>query len=133
MMKTLRQTASFKAPPSDVYELLMDSRKHAAFSGAPAKVSRKVGGKFIVYGGYVLGRNLALVPNRKIVQAWRGKDWPEGHFSKATFSLARTKTGTRLTFTQSGIPNNQYEHIKSGWVAMYWKKMQAMIAKKPSR
>jgi uncharacterized protein YndB with AHSA1/START domain len=128
-MKTLRQTVTFKAPPEDVYELLMDSRKHARFTGDKARISREVGGKIMAYDGYVEGTNLEIVPNTKIVQCWRGSDWPKGHYSKATFALAEVKGGTRLTFTQTGVPDDQYEPIKAGWNEHYWEKMKARLEK----
>jgi activator of HSP90 ATPase len=128
-MKTIRQTVTFKAAPEDVYELLMDSRKHARLTGDKARISREVGGKIMAYDGYVEGTNLEIVPNTKIVQCWRGSDWPEGHYSKATFALAKTKAGTRLTFTQSGVPNEQVEPIKEGWKEHYWEKMKAFLEK----
>jgi len=125
--KIIRQTVSFKATPHEVYEALMDSRTHARFTEAGARISRKVGGKISAYDGYIDGLNLALVPDKKIVQSWRGSDWPEGHYSKATFALARTKTGTRLTFTQTGVPDDQFRPISLGWKEHYWKKMKAML------
>jgi activator of HSP90 ATPase len=127
-MKILRQSVTFKAAPAVIYEMLMDSRRHAKFTGAKARISREVGGKIMAYEGYVDGVNLEIVPNRKIVQSWRGSDWPEGQFSKATFALAKVKGGTRLTFTQSGIPGDQYEPIKEGWNEHYWDKMKALLA-----
>lgn len=36
----------FKATPHEVYEALMDSRTHGRLTGGPARISRKVGGRF---------------------------------------------------------------------------------------
>ena len=58
MPKTIRQTVTIKARPHAVYEALMDSRKHAAFSGLPARISRVRGGRFTAYGPYLSGVNL---------------------------------------------------------------------------
>jgi len=128
-MKTrkIRQSVTFKATPRDLYEALMDSRKHAKFSGEKASISRKVGGKFKCYGGYIEGLNLDLRPDKKIVQSWRGSDWPDGHYSKVTYSFQKVKNGTRLTFTQSGVPDQYYKDINQGWRDYYWKKMKAML------
>ena len=60
--KTIRQSASFKTSPHEVYEMLMDSRKHTKFTGEKASISRKIGGKFSAYAGYIDGVNLDLVP-----------------------------------------------------------------------
>jgi len=125
--KTIRQSVTFETNPRVIYEMLMDSRKHARFTGEKAVISRKVGGKFTAYAGYINGGNLELVQDKKLVQSWRGSDWPEGHYSKATFALARTKTGTRLTFTQTGVPDDQFRPISLGWKEHYWKKMKAIL------
>ncbi len=84
---TIRQSVTFKASLHEVYEALMDSKKHSKFTGSNAKISRKIGGRFSVWDGDLEGTNLELAPDRKIVQSWRASDWPEGHYSKAAFSL----------------------------------------------
>ena len=127
--KTIRQSATFKASPHAVYEVLMDSRKHTKFTGEKASISRKIGGKFTAYAGYIDGVNLDLVPGKKIVQSWRGSDWPEGHYSKATFSLKKVKNSTQLTFRQSGVPQEYYKDISQGWRDFYWKPMREMLEK----
>jgi len=128
--KTIRQSVTFKASPHAVYETLMDSRKHARFTGAKAKISRKVNGGFTTYDGYIEGVHLDLVPDKKIVQSWRGSDWPEGHFSKATFSLEKVKNGARLIFTQSGVPVEHFHGINQGWRDYYWRPMKEMLEKR---
>ena len=125
--RTIRQSVTFKASPREVYEVLMDSRKHSKFTGDKAIISRRVGGKFTV-GEYIQGVNLELVPNEKIVQSWRGSDWPEGHFSRAIFSLRAEGSGTRLTLTQTGVPEENHEEIRQGWHDYYWKPMKDMLA-----
>ncbi len=128
--RTIRQTATFKVAPHEVYEALMDSRKHSEFTGDKAVISRAVGGKFSAFDGWAEGTNVELVPDRKIVQAWRGSDWPEGHYSQATFALLETAGNTKLTFTQTGVPEEFYEDVKKGWREYYWKPMKAMLEKK---
>jgi activator of HSP90 ATPase len=127
MSKSIRQTVTFKASSHAVYEALMDSKKQTAFTGGEAKISRKVGGKFTIYGGDIEGENLELVPDRKIVQSWRYSDWPAGVFSKATFNLAEADGKTKLTFTQNGVPDEHYEDIKQGWIDYYWLPMKEML------
>ena len=127
--KTIRQSVTFRASPHDVYEALMDSRKHAQFTGGKASISRKVGGKFSAFDGYAEGTNLELVPDEKIVQSWRASDWPEGHYSRASFSLKEVEGGTRLTFTQTGVPEEQSEDVSQGWRDYYWEPMKEMLEK----
>lgn len=127
--RTIRQVVTFRASPHQVYEMLMDSRKHARLTGSPASVSRRVGGKFTVYGGDLHGTNLELAPDQRVVQSWRADmdGWPKDHYSRATFSLKETEGNTRLTFTQSGVPEECYDAIKQGWYDYYWTPMQKLF------
>jgi uncharacterized protein YndB with AHSA1/START domain len=105
----------FKASPRQVYDMLMDSKKHRSLSGQPAKISRKVGGKFTAWGSHISGFNLALKPGQKIVQAWRATGWWPDHYSVAIYEIAKTRGRTRLKFTQIGIPPNRYSGHYRGW------------------
>ena len=128
-IKTVTQTITFKAPPHDVYEALMDSRKHSKFTGDKASISRKVGGKFSAFDGYSEGTNLELEPDNKIVQTWRASDWPEGHYSKVAFTFKEIPGGTRLSFVQTDIPEKQFNDISQGWRDYYWTPMKEMLEK----
>jgi activator of HSP90 ATPase len=125
--KTIKQKVLFKTTPHEVYEMIMDSKKHSEFSGESAKIARKVGSKFTAYGGWIEGKNLELVKDRKIVQLWRGADWPKGHYSVATFKFTKLKNGTSLEFTQTGVPVEMYKDISDGWKEHYWEKMKLLI------
>lgn len=127
--RNIRQTVTFKAEPHEVYEALMDSKKHSRFTGDKAVISRDVGGKFSAFDGYCEGVNLELVPDEKIVQTWRASDWQAGHYSRVTFSLKKIQTGTRLTFTQTGVPAEHYDDISQGWRDYYWAPMKEMLEK----
>lgn len=125
--KTIKQNVLFKAEPHEVYEALMDEKKHSKFTKARAHIEKKVGGKFYTYDKYIIGTNLDLIEDKKIVQSWHGSDWPQGHYSKATFLLKKTKEGTKLTFTQTGVPKERYADIKEGWEEHYWAPMKEML------
>ena len=128
--KSIRQSVTFEASPHEVYEALMDSRKHAKFTGGKATISRKVNGKFSVFDGYAEGTNLELIPDSKIVQSWRAGDWPEGHYSKVTFSITEVDGVTRLAFTQNNIPAEFRDDIANGWHDYYWEPMKKLLKSK---
>jgi activator of HSP90 ATPase len=125
---TIRQVTTFNASPTDVYEMLMDSAKHESLSGEKARISREVGGAFEAWGDHLSGFNLVLQPGRKIVQAWRARDWWPDHYSVATFELtARDGGGTELRFTQVGVPPHRFDGHNRGWIETYWKPMQEIF------
>jgi activator of HSP90 ATPase len=129
MSKLIRQSITMKGSPEEIYEVLMDSRKHAKLTGASANISREVGGTISAYDGYIEGKNVELVRNRRIVQLWRGSDWPEGVFSRVTFALHKISGGTHISFRQSGVPDIQYTAIKQGWIDFYWEPMRKRFDK----
>ncbi len=131
MGKVIREVVVFAAPPHDVYELLMSSEKHAAFTGAGASISREIGGAFMAYDGYAEGRNIELLPGERIVQSWRASDWPEGIVSTITFAFRPVKGGTEMVFTQTGVPEEQLAEIRKGWVDFYWEPMHKAIGSRP--
>jgi len=127
--KTIKHSITFKTSAHKIYEALMDSRKHSQFSGSKAVISKKKGGKFTAYDGYIDGLNLELIPDKKIVQSWRASDWPEGHYSEVTYLLTQAGNSTHLEFTQSGVPVQFYDDISQGWHDFYWKPMKEMLEK----
>ena len=130
MTPTIRQSITFKAPPEEVFEALMDSKKHAKFTRSPARIIRSVGGAISAYDGYIEGTNIELVKNKRVVQLWRASDWPEGHYSRVTFKLNKIAYGTHVSFRQSNIPEGQYQSIKQGWIDYYWEPMRKMFRRK---
>ena len=131
--KTIKQTVEFHAGPHEVFEALMDSKKHSAFTSSKCKIAREAGGKFSAYDGYIFGGNLEIVPDKKIVQSWTCTDWPDGHFSKATFEIGKSKNGAKLSFTQTGVPKDFFDEISSGWHEHYWEKMKVLFEKRKSK
>lgn len=129
MCKTIKQRVRFKAPPKAVYELLADSKKRSAVTGRTARVSKKRGGEFSTEAGRVTGVNVELAPGKRIVQAWRRDDFPEGVFSMATFDLAPTEDGgTELVLTHRGVPKDLIDQTEEDWREDYWAKMKAYLA-----
>jgi activator of HSP90 ATPase len=107
----------------------MDSKKHTSITGVQANISRELGGKISAYDGYIDGENVELVQDKKIVQKWRGSDWPEGHYSTATFELEDVAEGTKLIFTQTSVPEQEFEMVSSGWYQYYWEPMKKLLEK----
>ena len=130
--KTIRQSVEFEANPHEVYEILIDPVKHSELTGGTAEIVRKVGGRFNAFDSYISGKILELVPDRKIVASWRFEEegWPKDHYSRATFLFGKTKNGTRLSFTHSGVPESSFEDVSKGWHEYYWTPMKEKLRKR---
>jgi activator of HSP90 ATPase len=128
--KNIKQKALIPATPLEVYNALMDSKKHSAFTFSVCKIGKKEGASYSAYDGYIKGKNIKLVPGKKIVQTWQPVDgvWPEDHFSEITFDLKASPKGTEIAFLQTGVPVNQVEEFKKGWPEHYWEPLKAYFS-----
>jgi uncharacterized protein YndB with AHSA1/START domain len=69
MHMSIHQEATFPDSPERVYELLTDGVKFAAATGRPAKIGAGEGATFSIFGDYIHGQQIELVPGRRVVQA----------------------------------------------------------------
>jgi activator of HSP90 ATPase len=126
---TIKQTVTFSASPEKVYELIMDQKKHSAFTGSEVIMSIMVNGSFVVFDGYCHGHNVELIKGKKIVQTWHFAEdgWPDNHFSTCTFLFEPAGNKTKLTFLQTDVPEHKAEALKEGWKEFYWEPMKAWL------
>ncbi len=113
------------ATPLEVYDAWMSSEGHSAMTGSPAIISASVGGEFEAWDGYIHGRNLELIPGKRIVQAWRTTEFSADEPDlRIDIVLEAQGEQTRLTLHHTGLPphGGQYEQ---GWVDAYFEPMQA--------
>jgi activator of HSP90 ATPase len=131
----------FKASRKRVYGALTDTKQFdkvmhlsaAMMSGmapakSPAEISREAGGAFSLFGGYVTGRQIELVPNERIVQVWRAGSWDPGCYSLAKFVLIEQGAGTKIIFDHTGFPAGLADHLAQGWRTNYWEPLEKFLA-----
>jgi len=139
--ETIHQEPVFKASRKRVYEALTDTKQFDTFSrlgismksamppgAAPTEISHEVGGAFTLFGGHIVGRHLELVPNERIVQAWRVVDWAPGIYSIAKFVLVEDGATTKIAFDHSSFPKGLAEHLAIGWKGNYWEPLAKFLA-----
>jgi activator of HSP90 ATPase len=118
----------FKASPQHFYETLLTSKQFAVFSGMPATIDATEGGAFSMFGGLIVGRNVELVPNQRIVQAWRPSHWDAGLYSIVRFEFKPGDAETNLAFDHIGFPSGDYDHLDWGWKNHYWEPLKKYFA-----
>jgi activator of HSP90 ATPase len=124
---TIHQDLEFAAPPDRVYQALLDEKQFSALTGATAEIDRNIGGAFRLFGGRVIGRNIELVPNQRIVQAWRALIWPSGVYAIVRFELAPNVSGTRVAFDEAGFPSENRDEHDVGWAKFYWNPLRKYL------
>jgi activator of HSP90 ATPase len=130
--KSIKQSSTFEASPDQIYNMIMDEKQHAAFTGSKATISSKINGKFTVFDGYCHGYNIELLKGKKIVQAWNFAEdgWPEDHFSICNFEFEKSGNKTKLRFLQTDVPEHKVESLKDGWKQFYWNPIKSYLKSK---
>ncbi len=127
--KRIEQKILINTTPHEIYEVFMDSKKHSKLTESEAKISRKIGGKYSVWEGTISGKNVELIPDKKIVQTWKsdGEDWAKNPPSTITLLLEPVDEGTVIKFTQEDIPEEACDSVKKGWNTYYWEALKEMF------
>jgi len=128
MSKVLQQSVTFRAPAAKLFALYMDARRHAAATGGPVVISRKPGSRFSAFGGGVVGRTLAVVPGRLVVQAWRGGSWPKTDpDSVLILTFTDTPRGGRVDLVHANVPAHDLSGVENGWRKYYWESWKVYL------
>lgn len=138
--EAIHQEPVFKASPKRVYDVLTDAKefdklvrlsgamKSGMISGDPhTEIIAEAGGAFSLFSGVISGRQIELLPNQRIVQAWRAVDWKPGVYSIAKFELVEEGSGTRIVFDHTGFPVGQADHLAEGWKVNYWEPLAKIL------
>jgi activator of HSP90 ATPase len=130
MTPVIEQSVSFNATPAKLYELFMDSAKHSAATGMPAKVSPLVGGKWSAFGGMILGRNLVLISNRRIVQTGRSSEWKKADPDSLLVVGFEKAAGNHTTvhLVHVGVASYDHQSVTQGWAKFYWDPWKVYLA-----
>lgn len=64
-MKSFKLSVTLPVEVSELYKAWLNSKQHTAFTGGEANCSAKLNGAFTVWDGYITGKNLEFVPDKK--------------------------------------------------------------------
>jgi len=136
--EAIHQEVVFQASRKRVYDALTDAKQFnqviqlsaagMSYGKAPIEMAHEVGGAFSLFGGYITGRHIELVPGERIVQAWRTGSWPPGKFSIARYSLIEQGTSTKLVFDHTDFPEGDGKSLAEGWRSNYWTPLEKFLA-----
>jgi len=124
---SLHQEIDLQAAPQRVFQILLDSKLFAAFTGMPAEIDPSPGGAFKTFGGLVVGRNVEIIPGERIVQAWRPTHWDPGVYSIVRFELKARGDETTLVLDHTGFPEGEFDHLDPGWYLRYWNPLKKFL------
>jgi activator of HSP90 ATPase len=129
MTPIIQQSVRFRTSPQILFDLYLDSRKHSRSTGAPARISRKIGGKFAAFGGQLEGKILHVVSGKQIVQLWRATHWKKEDWSILVLHFSRVAGGAQIDLVHIGVPPYDHKGVREGWPKYYWRPWKKFLSK----
>ncbi len=126
-MKAIKKSYKIAVPADKVWEALVDPEIIDKWGGGPSTMDSKVCFEFKLWGGDIYGKNIEVVPQKRLVQEWFGGDWPKP--SIVTFTLKSEGNGTILELEQINIPEEEADDIDQGWDEYYLGPMKELLEK----
>ncbi|KAF7996947.1 hypothetical protein HCN44_002593 [Aphidius gifuensis] len=116
---TVSQQQKFQCRGQEFYNVFTTIEMVQAFTGGPVQLESKKGGKFEMFNGNISGEFVELSPT-KIIQKWRCRHWPNGHYSLVNFDISEKSDHTEVNLTQTGVPTSEEASTKQNWDRYYW-------------
>ena len=126
MNKVIEQKVHFKgAAAEELFDIFVNPQKHAIIhGGAATKISSKVGDSFSLINGNLTGKNLLIIPNKMIVQTWRGNVWNEQDLDSILILVfSDTTKGGTIDLVHSFTPD-QFGEL---WEQVYWQPIRTFL------
>jgi activator of HSP90 ATPase len=129
---SIHQQVTIKVPAAKIYDVLTNAAQFqklsllstdvppAMLTAHPAQLTAEPGSAFSLFGGIIEGRQIGLVPAKRVVQAWRVNNWDAGLYSIARFELSESGGVTTIAFDHTGFPKGAGAHLAAGWKSHYW-------------
>jgi uncharacterized protein YndB with AHSA1/START domain len=129
-MESLQLSINLPVSAAKLYKAWLSSKEHTAFTGSAAKTSAKMGGNHTAWDGYIEGKNLELVPGKKIVQSWRTSEFAENAPDSVLELNLEEKAGTTtLHLHHHHLQKGDAKKYKQGWKDHYFAPMKEYFKK----
>jgi uncharacterized protein YndB with AHSA1/START domain len=121
MRSVIRLSVLLPAAPERLFEMYLDPKEHAAFTGMPVTIGPEPGAEFRAFDGQWTGMILAVDAPRLVVQSWRSTKF-RTEDADATLILLFTPEGDqgRIDLVHLDVPDHDFQGVTEGWTKYYW-------------
>jgi activator of HSP90 ATPase len=118
------------ASPQEIFDAWLDNTGHEKITGGqPATITPVPNAAFIVWNGFISGRNLKLERPYLIVQSWRTTRFTKDDAdSQIEIRLEAVAAGTKITLRHTNVPDSQTSYRDGGWQRSYFDPMKAYFS-----
>jgi len=132
MTKPIIQSVTFATSGENLYNLYMNPKKHAAFTGGgKVVISSKRNSKFTAFDGMLTGHTILTLHGKLIIQSWRGAHWNDTDID-STLILHFSQAGRRgkIDLIHVNVPDHDHAGVTDGWKTYYWTPLKEFLKKK---
>ncbi len=124
-MESLKLKITLPIAAKTLYTAWLNSEQHTAFSGGEAIISNKLNETFTAWDGYITGKNLELVPHKKIVQSWRTAEF-KADAPDSILELTFEEKNEKITLHlyHYNLQKGDAKKYTDGWKASYFEPMR---------
>lgn len=126
-MKDFKMYIDIKAEPMDVFTALTNPFTVELWSGETAVMSAEEGFEFSLWGGDIVGKNLEVIANEKLVQEWYFEGVDSAEKSIVTFKIWPKGANSSVELRHTNIPDDAYDNIVEGWNDSYLGAIKALL------
>jgi uncharacterized protein YndB with AHSA1/START domain len=126
--RTIQLAVTLPAAPGELFDMYLDPKSHAAFTGAPVSIGAQAGAEFQAFHGALRGTILQIVPKRLIVQSWRASQWTKRDIdSTLILTFWPEGGGARIELTHVNVADHDFAGVSQGWETYYWTPWRAYL------
>ncbi|OYT14834.1 MAG: ATPase [Bacteroidetes bacterium 4572_77] len=126
-MKNYKTYIQIKAEVQDVFTALTNPFTIELWSGETAIMSKEINSEFSLWGGDIVGKNLEIVENEKLVQQWYFGEEDETSPSIVSLKLWVKGAQCSVELLHTNIPDEAYDNIVEGWNEAYLGAVKKMM------
>ena len=127
-MRNLQRSYQIKTSPEEVFNAMTNPLTLELWTGYTATFNPEANTEFTLWDGDIIGINLEIVPNIKLVQEWYFEDNKEK--SIVTIELTKQNDKTQIELHHTNIPDEAFSNISEGWNKYYFGTMKKYLESK---
>ncbi|MBP9068820.1 MAG: SRPBCC domain-containing protein [Bacteroidia bacterium] len=130
-MEKIKMSITLPVKAKELYDAWLDSKKHSAFTGGDANVSKKLNGEFTAWDEYISGKNIELKEGKFVKQSWRTMEFKSNAPDSILELTFEEKAGkTKLSLYHYGLQKGDGKKYGQGWKDHYFEPMKAYFSSK---
>jgi len=127
---TLTETVGIMTDSEHLFRAFTDAEELSRIVHGPCKIEGALpGAKFEMLDGAILGEFLDAEKPKRIVQSWRLRDWPAGHFSRLQLEFKEDGNQTNMVVEWTGVPADQADVTMQNFKRFFIEPLQRLYGR----